>query len=522
MALQYVGGTSGTGTSTGYTVSLSGTLTGGIASSPAAGDIVVVASAFGNTASSAPAITGNNSGAYLTAGAAVHANDTWDTEFRAFYQVMGGTPDTSLTVTRVTNAAYGGATVVHVWRGVDTTTPLDATGTPASGANGAGANPPSVTPTTSGAIVIAMGAGTMPAAGTAGYTGFTGYSNAVTAYDNGSTADTSVIMASLAWTSGAADPPVATGGTQSNTSSSWAAQTIALRPAPSGQQLDPSLVTNSQTFHAPTVTPGAVGLTPSLFTNSQTFHAPTVERVFPNVNQDFGLVTDGTGDTYDFGLITDGVSASMSFGDLLEQTLTPSLFTASQTFYGPTVLRGTVTLTPALLSDGDTFFTPTVGRGTITLTPPLLSDGETFFAPTVTRGPVTLTPSLVTNTATFFAPTVGRGPVNLAPPLLTDADTFFAPTVAARNTLTPALVTDADTFFAPTVTSVRTLTAALFTDADTFFAPSVAPGAVVLSPQLLENTITFYGPTVTGDGEVPATLPPAARMLAVGTMMTRM
>jgi hypothetical protein len=240
MALQYVGGTSGTGTSNGYTVSLSGTLTGGVASSPAAGDVVVVASAFGNTASSAPAVSGNNSGAYLTAGAAVHSNDTWDTEFRAFYQVMGSTPDTSLTITRVANAAYGGATVVHVWRGVDATTPLDATGTPASGGNGAGANPPSVTPTTAGSIVIAMGAGTFAAADTSSYTGFTGYSNTVTAHGNGSTSDTGVVMASVAWTSGAVDPPVASGGTQNNGSSSWAAQTIALREAPTEFSTEPT------------------------------------------------------------------------------------------------------------------------------------------------------------------------------------------------------------------------------------------------------------------------------------------
>ena len=232
MALQYVGGTSGVGTSTGYSVSLNGTLTGGIASSPAAGDIVVVASGFGNTASSAPAITGNNSGAYQALGAAVHANDTWDTEFRAFYQVMGSTPDTSLTVTRVTNTAYGGGTVVHVWRGQHATTPINVTGTPASGTNGAAANPPSVTPNASGAVVIAMGAGTMPSTEASGYTGITGYSNAVAVKGDGSTSDFTVVMASLAWTSGAADPPVVSGGTQNNASSSWAAQTIALAPQP--------------------------------------------------------------------------------------------------------------------------------------------------------------------------------------------------------------------------------------------------------------------------------------------------
>jgi hypothetical protein len=81
MAWQYVGGTSGTGTSNGYSVSLNGTLTGGLASSPSPGDIVVVSSGFGNTASSAPAVSGNISGAYTSLFTPIHQNDTWDTEW---------------------------------------------------------------------------------------------------------------------------------------------------------------------------------------------------------------------------------------------------------------------------------------------------------------------------------------------------------------------------------------------------------------------------------------------------------
>lgn len=231
MAWQYVGGTSAAGTSNGYTVSLTG-LTGGLASSPAEGDLVVVFSGFGNTASSAPNITGNNSGAYSPATAAQHVNDTWDTEFRSFYAVMGATPDTSLTVTRATNTAYGGATVVQVWRGVDTANPFIGAATPASGANGAALNPPSYNPAVTDALVIAGGAGTMPAAGTAGYTAITGLSNIVTRYGDGSTSDTSVIMGSVLYAGSAIDPPIATGGTQNNTSSSWAGVNIAFRMQP--------------------------------------------------------------------------------------------------------------------------------------------------------------------------------------------------------------------------------------------------------------------------------------------------
>ena len=229
MALQYVGGTSNVGTSTGYTVSLNGTLTGGIASSPAQGDIVVVVSAFSNNASSAPAVSGNTSGAYQGAHTAIWQTDTWGTNFRVFYQVMGSTPDTTLTITRVTNAAYGGATTVQVWRGVDTSNPLDVTTTTAQAGNASRPNPPAITPTNSGAVIIACGAGSQGASGSA-FTSFSSMSNAISVKSDGTTSDIGVLMASLAWTSGAYDPAAATGGATS-TSSSWAAATLALRAA---------------------------------------------------------------------------------------------------------------------------------------------------------------------------------------------------------------------------------------------------------------------------------------------------
>ena len=229
MAWEYVGGTTGTGTATGYAVSLNGTLTGGIASSPAVGDLVVVMSAFGNTAASAPAITGNNSGAYAGIGTAIHANDTWDTEVRPFYKVMGATPDTSLSVTRTNSAVYGGATVVQVWRGVDTASPFIGT-TQTSGTNGCVINPPAYNPAVADALIIAGGAGTMAATSSA-YTAFSGMSNFITAKGDGSTSDTAAAMASFLYAGASYDPPAVSGGTTS-TSSSWGGFTFAFRLAP--------------------------------------------------------------------------------------------------------------------------------------------------------------------------------------------------------------------------------------------------------------------------------------------------
>lgn len=228
MALQYVGGfglASSSGTT--YTVSLTG-LTGGLASSPSTGDVVVVSVGRGGTSNVAPTCSGNSSGSYTGAASALYSNDTWDTNYRMFYMVMGATPDTSLTINRASSTTYGFATTVQVWRGVDTTTPLDVTSTTATGINTSLANPPSITPTTAGAIIIAGGAACQTSAGAA-FTIPSGMANGVSVNGNGSTADIGVFIASYAWTSGAYDPAAVTGGTTS-TSSSWAATTIALRP----------------------------------------------------------------------------------------------------------------------------------------------------------------------------------------------------------------------------------------------------------------------------------------------------
>ena len=229
MAWVYVGSTTGAGTGSSYSVSLSGTLTGGVASSPATNDLVVVMAAHGNTASSAPNVTGNNSGAYTGIGTAIHANDTWDTEARPFYKVMGGTPDTSLTITRTNTTTYGGATVVHVWRGVDTSNPFIGV-QQTSGTNGCVINCPAYNPAVTDAMIFAGGAGTMAATSSA-YTGITGMSNFVTRKGDGSTSDCGTVLANYAYAGVSYDPAAVSGGTTS-TSSSWAGFTFAFRMAP--------------------------------------------------------------------------------------------------------------------------------------------------------------------------------------------------------------------------------------------------------------------------------------------------
>ena len=91
------------------------------------------------------------------------------------------------------------------------------------------------------------------------------------------------------------------------------------------------------------------------------------------------------------------------------QTLTPSLFTNSNTFYSPTVAPGDVALTPSLFTNSNTFYSATVtlAGGDQSLTPDLFSNSNAFYAATVARVPGFLTPVLKNNTGTVLASETG-------------------------------------------------------------------------------------------------------------------
>lgn len=130
------------------------------------------------------------------------------------------------------------------------------------------------------------------------------------------------------------------------------------------------------------------------------------------------------------------------------------------------------------------------------LTPSLYTNNQTFYQPTVNRGTVTLTPSLYTNTQTFYEVTVTQaaGGQTLTPDLYTNTQTFYQPTVAATYALTPALYTNTQTFYQPTLTTSVTLTAALYTNTQTFYQATVTQtgGGQTLLPDLYTNAQTFY------------------------------
>jgi hypothetical protein len=166
----------------------------------------------------------------------LYSTDTFSTNFGVFYKVVGATPDESLTIVGGTyNADQALAYDVRIFRGVDTSNPLDVAPTSATGNNTILADPPSITPVTSGALIVAAGGG-------GGHT--EEFAGTISTFRSSDLADfisvagsdfrnATIGVGQVKWVSGAFNPSQFTlsRAQQNASSNSWASATIALRPA---------------------------------------------------------------------------------------------------------------------------------------------------------------------------------------------------------------------------------------------------------------------------------------------------
>lgn len=118
--------------------------------------------------------------------------------------------------------------------------------------------------------------------------------------------------------------------------------------------------------------------------------------------------------------------------------------------------------------------------GAQTLTPSLFTNTNTFYLTTITQTgpPQSLLPSLYSNVNTFYSATVSANAANqnLSASLLTNTQVFYSPVATTLNTLSPPMFADSDFVFPPTVTAIgaeQSLSASLFTNVSTIFAPTV-------------------------------------------------
>lgn len=222
--LQYVGGASFGEvalSSDDFTVSLSGTLSGGLSSSPEEGDYVIIAFTIGDTTNR------NMTRVDLTWDELIdsYANDTYDVNLGAYGKIMGAVPDTSFTGTVVSASNSHVACVAHVWRGINTTNQLDTSVVSRPQSNTNIIDSTAITTVTDGAVVLSIGGGVNfgdP------YTAPSGMENFVSSGGSGSLTRV-VISSALVETAGVYNPGPYGGGVI-NSLICYTAQTLALRP----------------------------------------------------------------------------------------------------------------------------------------------------------------------------------------------------------------------------------------------------------------------------------------------------
>lgn len=174
---------------------------------------------------------------------------TFDTNQCIWWKVMGATPDTTVDLPASGATTDSLAATIFAFRGVDTSTPLDVASTTATGTGTINANGPSITPSTAGAWIVVCGAGAAgigaDLANAANLSSTTNhFRSAWRAGSNDATAATGI---KTDWASGAFDPD-AFGPGATNANQSWAAVTLALRPAAGGSPTTVTITAATQSY----------------------------------------------------------------------------------------------------------------------------------------------------------------------------------------------------------------------------------------------------------------------------------
>lgn len=225
LPIQYVGGytTGFTGSSSDITITFGGNLTGGLASSADADDLVIVYFGTG----SGRAVDRNLVVSGYIEIADLFSDDDSATNLAVAYKFMGPTPDTNFVLTGGTFSSNdAGVVAVQVWRNVNNS-PLDISPTTATGTNSILCNPPAITAISPGAYIVSGGAGGHNS-GTQTFSSsdLTGFISS----GGNSGNDITIGLGYKQWISGSIDPAQFTFSTSNATRNSWAAVTIALKP----------------------------------------------------------------------------------------------------------------------------------------------------------------------------------------------------------------------------------------------------------------------------------------------------
>jgi hypothetical protein len=198
-------------------------LTGGIGSTALENDLVLVV--WGGRDNANRTLDLDTAG--YTKEVDLFADDTYDAGMSVSHKFMGVTPDTTVAATNP-SISYTYVIYVYVWRGVDLTTPMDVTPTTATGVNTKFVDPPAITPTTAGNVMIACGI-------SSGYLGSAVFASATDFPDHFDSTLSTDTNSGVGWRDDlpagvAFDPAVWTSAVGYNIRDAWTAATLVLRP----------------------------------------------------------------------------------------------------------------------------------------------------------------------------------------------------------------------------------------------------------------------------------------------------
>ena len=250
MAISFVGSAVAAGASSAFDITLP---------TCQEGDVVIVETGWASAGDDAPGVSTSGYAEIVE----IYQTETNRLNMSVSWKRMGSAPDETVTCLGSGSANFGAVGIAYVLRGVDSTTPFDVAYAAAQGSGGSVPDPPSITPTSEGTLIVILGMGTAGVnAGDPTVTVPSGYSNAVNHYSNAGLKSITVAAASKAWTSGAENPGAWTNWT-TTTADSWGAVTLALRAV---QPLTPPTGSISITGSTPATTvstvSGSVAISP--------------------------------------------------------------------------------------------------------------------------------------------------------------------------------------------------------------------------------------------------------------------
>lgn len=229
-------------------------------------------------------------------------------------------------------------------------------------------------------------------------------------------------------------------------------------------QVRPPLLSNAQSFYAPTVNADGLILAPFV-DNSSAFYGPIVSAAAVFISPPLLASTE------------------VHFPPTVNQTIYLSLHTNEQSFGEALILQGQSVVSP-LLDAGNTFYGPQLNQS---VSAPLLTNTATLYGPTIVTGTSVL-PTPLENTQTFYGPQLN---LKVSPALLTNTQTFPGPSVASGYIIRPTTFASGQAFYAPQI-NLKVISG-FISNAQTFYAPVLSTDTLIVAP-LLSNTQTFYGP----------------------------